>query len=293
VKVYNSSDSEAENKSTAKVKLISSIFATKNKKARELSDSGSEKEDNPSRATKVKKKKREKEKKKKREKEKMKRPKRRRESDSSEDEESSYRKPTHSPPASVDSSPVSKLTPSHKPTSSQRSTPLINSNRLKNPPNSSPQSSSSRSPLYYPEVKSQPGVAPLAPLLSPLSPGGDLKQEVESKNGISRNGMEQDNDDEEDGEVHEEEEEGAEPYCQPRHRPFPPIEELQDRKYWAKLQTINAAINDPHTGQDQLNQIVDLILETGNFSTSAESFNFDICNLENSVVQQIGEVLGI
>ena len=76
------------------------------------------------------------------------------------------------------------------------------------------------------------------------------------------------------------------------------------------FQTINAAINDPQTGQDQLNQIVDLILETGNlniivaqkprspfvsgnFSTSAESFNFDICNLEKSVVQQIGEVLGV
>ena len=47
--------------------------------------------------------------------------------------------------------------------------------------------------------------------------------------------MEQDNE-EEDGEVHEEEVEGAEPYTQPRHRPFPPIEELQDKKYWAKLQ---------------------------------------------------------
>merc|ERR1711974_286436 len=117
-------------------------------------------------------------------------------------------------------------------------------------------------------------------------------QEVESKNGI-RNGVDRDNDDEEEGEVHEEEEEEGEPYCQPHHRPFPPIEELQDRKYWAKLQTINAAINDPHTGQDQLNQIVDLILETGNFSTSAESFNFDICNLEKSVVQQIGDVLGV
>ena len=129
------------------------IFAIKNKKARELSDSGSEKEDNTSRATKVKKKKREKEKKKKREKEKMKRTKRRRESDSSEEGEPYYgcqpRKPPHSPPASVDSSPVSKLTPSHKSTSSQRSTPLTNSSRSKNPPNPSPQSSSSRSPLYY------------------------------------------------------------------------------------------------------------------------------------------------
>ena len=86
-------------------------------------------------------------------------------------------------------------------------------------------------------MKAQPGVTPLAPPLSPLSPGGDLKQEVEPSNGI-RNGMEQDNE-EEDGEVLEEEGEeveGAEPYTQPRHRPFPPIEELQDKKYWAKLQ---------------------------------------------------------
>ena len=83
-------------------------------------------------------------------------------------------------------------------------------------------------------MKAQPGVAPLAPL-SPLSPGEDLKQDVESKNG-TKNGMERDEG--EDGEVHEEEdgEEVVEPYCQPRHRPFPPIEELQDRKYWAKLQ---------------------------------------------------------
>ena len=80
-------------------------------------------------------------------------------------------------------------------------------------------------------MKAQPGVAPLAPL-SPLSPGDDLKQEVESKNG-TRNGMGQG--EEEDGEVHDEEE-SAEPYCQPRHRPFPSVEELQDRKYWAKLQ---------------------------------------------------------
>jgi len=306
VKVYHSSDSEAENKSPAKVKktLISSIFATKNKKAIDLSDSGSEKEET-CRGAKVKKKKREKEKKRKREKEKPKRAKRRHESDSSEEEESSYRK--QSPPASVDSSPASKLTPSHK-SSSQRSTPLTNSNpfdklqpscpkprfpSLPSPkaPEYSSESSSSRSPVYYPEVKAQPGVAPLAPL-SPLSPGEDLKQDVESKNGIA-NGMEQE--EEEDGEVHEEEEEVREPYCQPHHRPFPfpPIEQLQDRKYWAKLQKINAAINNPQTGQDQLNQIVDLILETGNFSTSAESFNFDICNLEKSVVQQIGEVLGV
>ena len=133
-------------------------------------------------------------------------------------------------------------------------------------------------------MKPQPGVTPLAPLLSPLSPGVDVKQEVEAKNGI-RNAMEQDNE-EEDGEVHEEEEDEAQPYCQPRHRPFPPIEEF-DRKYMAKLQvkriisfsslfhfgidsdfytflqTINAAINDPHTGQEQLNRIVDLILDTG------------------------------
>ena len=94
-----------------------------------------------------------------------------------------------------------------------------------------------------------------------------------------------------------EEDEVVPPYCQLNHRPFPPIEELQDKKYWAKLQTINAAINeainDPHRDQDQLDQIVDLVLETGNFSDSSGSFNFDICNLEKSVVHQIAEVLGL
>ena len=90
-----------------------------------------------------------------------------------------------------------------------------------------------------------------------------------------------------------EEEEVVPPYCQPNHRPFPPIEELQDKKYWAKLQTINAAINDPHTSQGQLDQIADLVLDTGNFSDSSGSFNFDICNLEKSVVLQIAEVLGV
>ena len=79
-----------------------------------------------------------------------------------------------------------------------------------------------------------------------------------------------------------EEEEVVPPHCQPNHRPFPPIEELQDKKYWAKLQTINAAINDPHTSQDQLNQIADLVLDTGNFSDSSGSLDFDICNLEKS-----------
>ena len=90
-----------------------------------------------------------------------------------------------------------------------------------------------------------------------------------------------------------EEEEVVPPYCQLNHRPFPPIEELQDKKYWAKLQTINAAINDPQTSQDQLDQIADLVLDTGNFSDSSGSFNFDICNLEKSVVLQIAEVLGV
>merc|ERR1712012_202198 len=230
--------------------------------------------------------------KKKREKERSKRSKRRRDSDSSDEDvsldESSPKKgkPPSSPLSSASSSPTPKLTPSDKASSYpppphlgptrqlvvERSCP-----RVKNPLNSSPHSSSSRSPLYYPEVKAPTGVKSLASPLSPLSPGGDVKQEEEGE----INGNE------------EEEEEVVPPYCQPNHKPFPPIEELQDRRYWAKLQTINAAINDPNTGQDQLNQIVDLTLETGNFSTSPDRFNFDICNLEKSVVHQIAEVLGV
>merc|ERR1712013_848000 len=298
--------------------LLSSIFATKNKKAREVSDSGSEKEENFGRAIKSKKKKREKEKKKKREKERNKRSKRRRDSDSSDEDvsldESSPKKgkPPSSPLSSASSSPTPKLSPSHKASSyppphlgdrtcgrptqpKARSQHVTDSPRVKNPSNSSPHSSSSRSPLYYPEVKAPTGVKSLASPLSPLSPGGDVKQEVEAKNGNRVGRMEQGDEEEEDGEINgnEEEEEVVPPYCQPNHKPFPPIEELQDRRYWAKLQTINAAINDPNTGQDQLNQIVDLILETGNFSTSPDRFNFDICNLEKSVVHQIAEVLGV
>merc|ERR1719323_758068 len=318
VNLYKSSDSEADTKPAAKTKknLLSSIFATKNKKAREVSDSGSEKEENPGRAIKSKKKKREKEKKKKREKERSKRSKRRRDSDSSDEDvsfdESSPKKgkPPSSPLSSASSSPSSKLSPSHKASSypppphlgdrtcgrptqpKARSQHVTDSPRVKNPSNSSPHSSSSRSPLYYPEVKAPTGVKSLASPLSPLSPGGDVKQEVEAKNGNRVGRMEQGDEEEEDGEINgnEEEEEVVPPYCQPNHKPFPPIEELQDRRYWAKLQTINAAINDPNTGQDQLNQIVDLILETGNFSTSPDRFNFDICNLEKSVVHQIAEV---
>ena len=60
----------------------------------------------------------------------------------------------------------------------------------------------------------------------------------------------------------------VEPYCQPHHHPHPPIEQLTDRKYFAKLEAISSAIADPLTGQEQLNNIVELILDTGNFSTT-------------------------
>merc|ERR1719505_66143 len=226
VSLYKSSHSEADTKPAAKTKktLLSSIFATKNKKAREVSDSGSEKEDNPGRAIKSKKKKREKEKKKKREKERSKRSKRRRDSDSSDEDvsldESSPKKgkPPSSPLSSASSSPTPKLTPSHKASScppplgdrtcgrptqpKARSQHVTDSPRVKNPSNSSPHSSSSRSPLYYPEVKAPTGVKSLASPLSPLSPGGDVKQEVEAKNGNRVGRMEQgDEEEEDDGEI--------------------------------------------------------------------------------------------
>ena len=95
------------------------------------------------------------------------------------------------------------------------------------------------------QVKAPTGVKSLASPLSPLSPGGDVKQEVEAKNGNRVGRMEQnDDDEEEDGEINgneEEEEEVVPPYCQPNHKPFPPIEELQDRRYWAKLQVETSA----------------------------------------------------
>merc|ERR1712013_8411 len=156
-----------------------------------------------------------KDKKKKREKERSKRSKRRRDSDSSDedvslDESSPKRgKPPSSPLSSASSSPTPKLSPSHKASScpppphlgdrtcgrptqpKARSQHVTDSPRVKNPSNSSPHSSSSRSPLYYPEVKAPTGVKSLASPLSPLSPGGDVKQEVEAKNGNRVGRMEQ------------------------------------------------------------------------------------------------------
>lgn len=82
-----------------------------------------------------------------------------------------------------------------------------------------------------------------------------------------------------------------EPYCQEHHMPHPGIEELRDKQYLARLQTINMALMNPHTAVSLLNTVVELILETGNFSTEQENFQFDICNLDQGTVAKIEAVL--
>ena len=47
----------------------------------------------------------------------------------------------------------------------------------------------------------------------------------------------------------------------------------------------------PHTAVSLLNSVVDLILETGNFSTEQENFQFDICNLDQGTIAKIEAVL--
>ena len=42
-----------------------------------------------------------------------------------------------------------------------------------------------------------------------------------------------------------------------------------------------------------LNAVVDVILETGNFSVEQDNFNFDICNLDKATVGRIETVLNI
>ena len=40
-----------------------------------------------------------------------------------------------------------------------------------------------------------------------------------------------------------------------------------------------------------MDAVVDVILETGNFSLDKENFNFDICNLDPATVAKIESVL--
>ena len=51
------------------------------------------------------------------------------------------------------------------------------------------------------------------------------------------------------------------------------------------------ALSNPQLSVELLNSIVDLILETGNFSVEQENFNFDICNLDQKTVGKIETVL--
>lgn len=51
------------------------------------------------------------------------------------------------------------------------------------------------------------------------------------------------------------------------------------------------ALSNPHLSVQLLNSVIDLILETGNFSVEQENFNFDICNLDQHTVGKIEMVL--
>jgi len=79
--------------------------------------------------------------------------------------------------------------------------------------------------------------------------------------------------------------------CQPQHMPHLSIEEVSDPDYLAKLQAIAAAISSPHTEEEVLNSIVDVILDTGNFVTTDDSFDFDLCNLDKQSVNRISGFL--
>ena len=57
------------------------------------------------------------------------------------------------------------------------------------------------------------------------------------------------------------------------------------------FQVIQNKINSPHTAINILNAVVDIIIETGNFSLEQEQFNFDICNFDNVTVSRIEKIL--
>ena len=57
------------------------------------------------------------------------------------------------------------------------------------------------------------------------------------------------------------------------------------------LQVIHNKINSPNTAINILNAVVDIIIETGNFSLDQEQFNFDICNFDSVTVSRIEKIL--
>ena len=57
------------------------------------------------------------------------------------------------------------------------------------------------------------------------------------------------------------------------------------------FQALQIALNNPATSGMTMDAVVDVILETGNFSLDKENFNFDICNLDPATVAKIESVL--
>lgn len=85
----------------------------------------------------------------------------------------------------------------------------------------------------------------------------------------------------------------AEPNCQPEHMPHPSPAQLRDKKYFARLQALHIALNNPATSGMTMDAVVEVVLETGNFSLDKENFNFDICNLDMATVAKIESVLSV
>lgn len=52
-------------------------------------------------------------------------------------------------------------------------------------------------------------------------------------------------------------------------------------------------MSNPQVSVSVLNAVVDVILETGNFSVDQSNFNFDICNLDHVTVSKIETVLSL
>ena len=57
------------------------------------------------------------------------------------------------------------------------------------------------------------------------------------------------------------------------------------------FQVLHNKINSPHTAINVLNAVVDIIIETGNFSLEQEQINFDICNFDSVTVGRIEKIL--
>jgi len=119
-------------------------------------------------------------------------------------------------------------------------------------------------------------------------------EQTEVTNGVKRKEDthllgEKTNEEEEEGEI--ESGTSQDDYCQANHTPFPPLSEINDVKYIARIQEIHAAVMNPDLDEECLNHILGIIQQTGNYSIDQHNLTLDWFNLDTHTISKIASLL--